>query len=77
MPLSTLTEAVREKLMATDETYQNLLKEHTRYAVELEKLSSKNHLNDEEQMQEIRLKKLKLRVKDEMERLVREQSRVH
>jgi uncharacterized protein YdcH (DUF465 family) len=70
--MSTLTEAVREQLMAGNENYQNLLKEHTRYAAELDKLSSKSYLNEDEKMQEVRLKKLKLRVKDEMERLVRE-----
>jgi len=75
--LSSLAEAVREQLMATNEHYQNLRKEHTRYAAELEKLASKSHLNDQEKLEEIRLKKLKLRVKDEMEMLVQQQARTH
>jgi hypothetical protein len=75
--VSTLAEAVREQLMATNEDYQNLRKEHTRYAAELEKLASKTYLNEDEKLEEVRLKKLKLRVKDEMERLVQQQARIH
>jgi uncharacterized protein YdcH (DUF465 family) len=37
----------------------------------LEQLASKPYPNQTEQMEEIRLKKLKLRLKDEMERLRR------
>ena len=75
--MSTVTEAVREQLMATNEHYQDLRKEHTRYATELDKLASKIYLNEQERLEEVRLKKLKLRVKDEMEQLVQQQSRTH
>jgi len=75
--MSTVAEAVREQLMATNESYKNLQEEHTRYAAELDKLAHKTYLNEDEKLQEVRLKKLKLRVKDEMERLVREQARIH
>jgi hypothetical protein len=68
--MSSVAEAVREQLMATNEQYQNLCKEHTHYAVELEKLTSKTYLSEQEQIEEIRLKKLKLRAKDLMEMLV-------
>ena len=75
--MSTMAEAVREQLMASNEDFKNLRQEHTRYATELDKLAHKSYLNEDEKLQEVRLKKLKLRVKDEMERLVREQSRIH
>jgi uncharacterized protein YdcH (DUF465 family) len=75
--LSTTAEAVREQLMATNEHYQDLRKEHTRYAAELDELASKTYLNEQEKLEEVRLKKLKLRVKDEMERLVQQQARTH
>ena len=75
--MSTLTEAIREELMAGNEQYQCLRNEHTRYASQLSELSAKTHLSDEEQMEEVRLKKLKLRVKDQMEKLVREARAVH
>ncbi len=74
--MSSLAEATREQLMATNEQYQNLRKEHTQYAAELEKLTSKTFLSEEDKLEEIRLKKLKLRVKDQMEMLVHQQAQV-
>jgi hypothetical protein len=74
--VSSLAEATREQLMATNEQYQNLRKKHTQYAAELEKLTSKTFLSEEDKLEEIRLKKLKLRVKDQMEMLVHQQAQV-
>jgi uncharacterized protein YdcH (DUF465 family) len=70
--VSTATEAIREQLMANNPEYQRLREEHARYAAQLEQLASKSYLNEAEQMDEIRLKKLKLRAKDQMELLVRQ-----
>lgn len=75
--MSSLAEATRDQLMATNEHYQNLRKEHIRYASELEQLALKSHLSEQEKLEEIRLKKLKLRVKDEMEMLVHRQAQTH
>ena len=50
---------------------QQLMQEHSLYARRLETLRSKLFLTDAEQLEEIRLKKLKLSLKDEMERLRR------
>jgi uncharacterized protein YdcH (DUF465 family) len=69
--VSSPAEAIREQLMATSPEYQRLLEEHARYSAELDQLSNKHYLSDQEQMEEVRLKKLKLRVKDQMEMLVR------
>ena len=68
--MSSVAEAVREQLMAHNEQYQNLCKEHTHYAIELEKLTTKTYLSEQEQLEEIRLKKLKLWAKDQMVMLV-------
>ena len=70
--MSPLTEAIREQLVANDPEYQRLRQEHARYVAQLEQLSSKPYLSEAEQLDEIRLKKLKLRVKDQMEMLVRQ-----
>jgi len=68
--VSSPTEAIREQLMADNPEYQRLLQEHAHYAAQLERLASKHYLTVEEQLEEVRLKKLKLRVKDQMEMLV-------
>lgn len=70
MPVSSTTEAVREQLMANNSDFQRLREEHLRYAERLNQLSGKNHLSEQEQLEEVQLKKKKLRVKDEMERMV-------
>jgi hypothetical protein len=47
------------------------MQEHSLYARRLDTLRSKLFLTDAEQLEEVRLKKLKLSLKDEMERLRR------
>ncbi len=69
--MSTPTEAVRDKLTADNDEYQRLHEEHGRYAAELERLETKPFLNEQEQLEEIRLKKLKLRLKDQMAALLK------
>ncbi len=75
--MSTPTEAVREQLMAGNDEYRRLREEHARYKTQLNELSAKPHLSDDEQAEEVRLKKLKLRAKDQMESLVRQAQAVH
>jgi hypothetical protein len=50
---------------------QQLMQEHSLYARRLDTLRAKMFLSDDEQLEEVRLKKLKLSLKDEMERLRR------
>jgi hypothetical protein len=52
-------------------TIQQLMQEHSLYDRRLDTLRSKHFLSDAEQLEEVRLKKLKLSLKDEMERLRR------
>ena len=48
-----------------------LSQEHSLYERRLDTLRAKSYLTAEEEMEEVRLKKLKLSLKDEMERLRR------
>ena len=50
---------------------QQLMQEHSLYDRRLDTQRSKLFLTDSEQLEEVRLKKLKLRLKDEIERLRR------
>lgn len=68
--MSNSTEAIREQLMVSSDEYKRLREEHTRYSAQLDQLASKTYLNEQEQVEEVRLKKLKLRTKDRMEQMV-------
>ena len=59
----------RDVIVDTDAEYQRLCEQHQKYDAELQKLSRSPYLNSEDLIEEIRLKKLKLHVKDEMEML--------
>lgn len=68
--MSTPAGAIRTQLVANNPEYQRLSEQHSHYAALLDQLVSKRYLNEQEQLEETRLKKLKLRLKDEMETLV-------
>ena len=70
--MSSPTEAIREQLMATNTEFQRLREQHTQYAAQLDQLESKIYLSESEKLEETRLKKLKLRAKDQMELLIRQ-----
>ncbi len=59
----------RDILLETDAEYQRLAEQHLKYQTELSRISTSNYLSAEDLLEEIRLKKLKLHVKDEMELL--------
>ena len=68
--MPTLTREIREQLLTYDQEYQKLVQQHSEYEAQLLQLSHSSYLNLEDLQREITLKKLKLRVKDEMERHV-------
>ena len=54
---------------ASHEEIQRLAHEHSQYAQRLDLLAQKRFLSEEEKLEEVRLKKLKLRLKDQMTNL--------
>ena len=62
----------RDQLLASHEEFRKLAMEHTEYAKRLDSLTQKRYLSEDEKMEEVRLKKLKLRLKDQMESIERE-----
>jgi uncharacterized protein YdcH (DUF465 family) len=62
----------RESLLGNNEEYRRLAAEHAQYSQRLDGLIQKRYLSDEEKIEEVRLKKLKLRLKDQMEQLERQ-----
>ena len=59
-------EQLKAHLMATDQQFRSLAEEHAQFHKQLETLEAKAHLTLEDEAEEIRLKKQKLRLKDEM-----------
>lgn len=61
---------LKAHLIATDAHFRTLSTEHETYARLLGELESKSHLSPEEEVEEHRLKKLKLHAKDEMRQMI-------
>ena len=59
----------REQLLTGHEQFQRLVQEHSQYSQRLESLTQKRYLTEDEKLEEVRLKKLKLRLKDQMQSL--------
>ena len=66
--MPTLTREIREQLLTYDQEFQKLAQLHSEYENKLRQLSQSSYLNLEDLQQEATLKKLKLRVKDAMQR---------
>ena len=68
----------KDQLLASHEEFRRLAQEHMQYAQRLDSLTQKRFLTDDEKLEEVRLKKLKLRLKDQMASIEREyQQQVH
>ena len=70
--MPTLTQEIREQLLTYDQEFQKLAQQHSEYEAQLRQLSQSSYLNLEDLQQQATLKKLKLRVKDAMERHISE-----
>jgi uncharacterized protein YdcH (DUF465 family) len=62
----TTTDRLKEELMNRDPEFRELAREHNRYEQRLSELSALAYPSDEEQLEEITLKKKKLALKDQM-----------
>ena len=63
-------EELRAHLMETNPEFRQLALQHSDFKTKLDALRALPHLTYEEQMEETRLKKLKLRLKDQMEAIL-------
>jgi len=61
---------LRNRLMASDEEFSRLAMEHSTHERRLEQLSNKSYLTETEHVEEVNLKKRKLSLKDQMERIL-------
>ncbi len=61
---------LKAHLMATDEEFRSLAEKHAAYHSQLEKIEAKEHMTLEDEVEEQRLKKQKLRLKDQMNEIL-------
>lgn len=62
----------RDQLLASHDEFRKLAQEHMQYSQRLESLTQKRYLTEDEKLEEVRLKKLKLRLKDQMHSIERQ-----
>jgi uncharacterized protein YdcH (DUF465 family) len=61
---------LKAHLMATSEEFRQLAAQHAEYERQLEAIEAKPHVTPEDEVEEHRLKKQKLRLKDQMNEIV-------
>ena len=67
----------RDALMTNHDEFHRLAQEHLQYSQRLDSLTQKRYLTEDEKLEEVRLKKLKLRLKDQMEQIERQFRTAH
>jgi uncharacterized protein len=70
-----MVDSVREQLLASHEEFRRLAEQHNQYSHRLNSLIEKRYLSEDEKVEETRLKKLKLRLKDQMHMIEQEYRR--
>lgn len=63
-------EALKEYLIEHNEEFRALAQKHAEYKRMIEAIEAKPHLTPEDELEEHRLKKLKLHVKDQMHQIM-------
>ena len=68
---------LREELMITNEEFRKLATDHKMYSEQLDKLSARSFLSEDEKLEEVTLKKKKLLLKDQMYSILQKYRREH
>ena len=63
-------EEIKAHLMQTSEEFRKFANQHQEYKKQVEELEAKHFLTEQEEVEEHRLKKLKLHLKDQMNQIM-------
>ncbi|HTU44740.1 MAG TPA: YdcH family protein [Bryobacteraceae bacterium] len=66
----TQDEDLKAHLLTSNEQFRSLAEQHAQLKKKIEEIESKPHVTGEDELEEHRLKKLKLRIKDQMNELM-------
>ena len=66
-----------DSVMASHDELRKLAQEHLQYSTRLDSLTQKRYLSEDEKLEEVRLKKLKLRLKDQMNEILAQHKAQH
>lgn len=69
-----MAEDLKHRLLETNEEFRELAFKHHTLDDRLQELEAKHYLSDDEQIEEVSLKKRKLHIKDRMESILRHHS---
>jgi uncharacterized protein YdcH (DUF465 family) len=61
-----------DALLTNHDEFRKLAQERMQYSTRLDSLTQKRYLSEDEKLEEVRLKKLKLRLKDQMQSIERQ-----
>ncbi|MBI4471534.1 MAG: DUF465 domain-containing protein [Acidobacteria bacterium] len=63
-------EEIKEHLMSANPEFRRLVEEHRQFEGKLEELHSRHHMTEQDHLEEIKLKKKKLQLKDQMNSMI-------
>ncbi|MEK7403602.1 MAG: YdcH family protein [Acidobacteriota bacterium] len=63
-------EQLKAHLMETNEEFRRLAEQHCEHKKKLQELASRSYLTPQQQLEETQLKKIKLRLKDQMQQMM-------
>ena len=70
-------DAVRDELLKVNPTFRDLVNQHQNYEERLTELAHLTYPNDDEQFEEVTLKKKKLQIKDEIYAMMHDHAVAH
>lgn len=66
----TQDEELKAHLLHTNDDFRSLVEQHARYKQQLHEIESKPHVTEADEIEEQRIKKLKLHIKDQMNQIM-------
>jgi len=63
-------EEIKEHLMSANPEFRRLVEEHKQYEGQLNDLHNRHHMTEQDRIEEVRLKKKKLHLKDQMNSMI-------